>query len=37
MKALASTVVIGRLICPEELAKTVIFLVSADASFITVD
>jgi NAD(P)-dependent dehydrogenase (short-subunit alcohol dehydrogenase family) len=35
MKALAATVVMGRLGRPEELAKAVVFLASADASFIT--
>jgi NAD(P)-dependent dehydrogenase (short-subunit alcohol dehydrogenase family) len=35
MKALASTVVMGRLGRPEELAKAVTFLASEDASFIT--
>lgn len=35
MKALASTVVMGRLGRPEELAKAVTFLASSDASFIT--
>ena len=35
MKALASTVVMGRLGRPEEIAKTVTFLASGDASFIT--
>jgi len=35
MKALAATVVMGRLGRPEELAKDVVFLASADASFIT--
>jgi NAD(P)-dependent dehydrogenase (short-subunit alcohol dehydrogenase family) len=35
MKALASTVVMGRLGRPEEIAKSVVFLASSDASFIT--
>ncbi len=35
MKALASTVVMGRLGQPDELAKAVVFLASADASFVT--
>lgn len=35
MKALAATVVMGRLGRPEELAKPVVFLASDDASFIT--
>jgi NAD(P)-dependent dehydrogenase (short-subunit alcohol dehydrogenase family) len=35
MKGLASTVVMGRLGRPEELAKAVVFLASEDASFIT--
>lgn len=35
MKALASTVVMGRLGRPEEIASAVTFLASADASFIT--
>jgi len=35
MKALAATVVMGRLGRPEELAKAVTFLASSDASFIT--
>jgi NAD(P)-dependent dehydrogenase (short-subunit alcohol dehydrogenase family) len=35
MKALVSTVVMGRLGRPEELAKSVVFLASSDASFIT--
>ena len=35
MKALASTVVMGRLGRPEEIAKAVTFLASGDASFIT--
>ena len=35
LKALASTVVMGRLGRPEELAKAVTFLASSDASFIT--
>jgi NAD(P)-dependent dehydrogenase (short-subunit alcohol dehydrogenase family) len=35
MKALAATVVMGRLGRPEEIAKAVVFLASADASFIT--
>jgi NAD(P)-dependent dehydrogenase (short-subunit alcohol dehydrogenase family) len=35
MKALSSTVVMGRLGRPEELAKSVVFLASSDASFIT--
>jgi NAD(P)-dependent dehydrogenase (short-subunit alcohol dehydrogenase family) len=34
-KALASTVVMGRLGRPEELAKPIVFLASEDASFIT--
>jgi NAD(P)-dependent dehydrogenase (short-subunit alcohol dehydrogenase family) len=35
MKALASTITMGRLGRPEELAKAVVFLASVDASFIT--
>lgn len=35
MKALASTVVMGRLGRPEEIAKAVTFFASGDASFIT--
>ena len=35
MKALASTVSMGRLGRPEEIAKAVVFLASADASFVT--
>ncbi len=35
MKALVSTVPMGRLGRPEELAKAVVFLASADASLIT--
>jgi NAD(P)-dependent dehydrogenase (short-subunit alcohol dehydrogenase family) len=35
MKALASTVVMGRLGRPEEIAKSVTFFASGDASFIT--
>jgi NAD(P)-dependent dehydrogenase (short-subunit alcohol dehydrogenase family) len=35
MKALASTVPMGRLGRPEEIARAVVFLASADASFIT--
>ena len=35
IKALASTVTMGRVGRPEELANAVVFLASADASFIT--
>jgi NAD(P)-dependent dehydrogenase (short-subunit alcohol dehydrogenase family) len=35
MKALASTIVMGRLGRPEEIAKAATFLASDDASFIT--
>jgi NAD(P)-dependent dehydrogenase (short-subunit alcohol dehydrogenase family) len=35
LKALASTIVMGRLGRPEGLAKPVVFLASKDASFIT--
>ena len=35
MKLLASTIVMGRLGRPDELAKPVVFLASDDASFIT--
>ncbi|QJW96840.1 SDR family NAD(P)-dependent oxidoreductase [Frigoriglobus tundricola] len=35
MKALAATVSMGRLGRPEEIAKAVVFLASADASFVT--
>jgi NAD(P)-dependent dehydrogenase (short-subunit alcohol dehydrogenase family) len=37
LKALASTVTMGRLGRPEELAKAVVFLASVDASFIGVE
>jgi NAD(P)-dependent dehydrogenase (short-subunit alcohol dehydrogenase family) len=35
MKGLASTIVMGRLRRPEEIAKAAVFLASDDASFIT--